>query len=135
MFRADTGADIFLSRTPQELISPWRKKQGISAKKVVKIKKVDFLHNLPDSNQNRTKDTAKNFEISIFTPSISIKNGVSVKLSKSNFIFCKNDYDPLWRAGEHFDYTPANFVCGGDTVFTLSVRACVRQCVRQSVRP
>ena len=25
---------------------------------------------------------------------------------------------------------PANFVCGGYTVFTLSVRACVRVCVR-----
>ena len=30
---------------------------------------------------------------------------------------------------------PANFVCGGYTVFTLSVRACVRACVRPSVRP
>ena len=25
---------------------------------------------------------------------------------------------------------PANFVCGGYTVFTLSVRPCVRPCVR-----
>ena len=31
------------------------------------------------------------------------------------------------------NYTPANFVCGGYTVFTLSV--CVRACVRPSVRP
>ena len=30
---------------------------------------------------------------------------------------------------------PANFVCGGYTVFTLSVRACVRVSVRASVRP
>ena len=30
---------------------------------------------------------------------------------------------------------PANFVCGGYTVFTLSVRACVRLCMRPSVRP
>ena len=30
-------------------------------------------------------------------------------------------------------YTPANFVCGGYTVFTLSVRPCVRPCVRPSV--
>ena len=29
---------------------------------------------------------------------------------------------------------PANFVCGGYTVFTLSVRVCVRTCVLQSVR-
>ena len=45
--------------------------------------KVDlFLHILPDSNQNRTENAAKNIEISIFlTPSISIQNGVSVKLS------------------------------------------------------
>ena len=79
---ADTRADIFLSRPPQELISPWRKKQGISAKEIVKIKKVDLiLHILPDSNQNRTENTAKNIEISIFKPSISMKNGVSVKLS------------------------------------------------------
>ena len=27
-------------------------------------------------------------------------------------------------------YTPANFVCGGYTVFTLSVRPCVRASVR-----
>ena len=45
--------------------------------------KVDlFLHILYGSNQNRTENTAKNIEISIFfTPSISIQNGVSVKLS------------------------------------------------------
>ena len=30
---------------------------------------------------------------------------------------------------------PANFVCGGYTVLTLSVRVCVRVCVRPSVRP
>ena len=30
-------------------------------------------------------------------------------------------------------YTPANFVCGGYTVFTLSVRPCVRPSVRPSV--
>ena len=30
---------------------------------------------------------------------------------------------------------PANFVCGGHTVFTLSVRACVCVCVRPCVRP
>ena len=29
---------------------------------------------------------------------------------------------------------PANFVCGGYTVFTLSVRACVHPCVCASVR-
>ena len=29
---------------------------------------------------------------------------------------------------------PANFVCGGYTVFTLSVCACVRSCVCASVR-
>ena len=40
-----------------------------------------FLRILPDSNQNRTENTAKNIEISIFTQSISIQNGVSVKLS------------------------------------------------------
>ena len=32
-----------------------------------------------------------------------------------------------------FYYTPANFVCGGFTVFTLSVRPCVRPPVRPSV--
>ena len=31
-------------------------------------------------------------------------------------------------------YIPANFVCGGYTVFTLSVRVCVRPSVRLSVR-
>ena len=42
-------------------------KTGNICKKNVKIKKVDvFLHILPDSNQNRTENTAKNFEISIF---------------------------------------------------------------------
>ena len=30
---------------------------------------------------------------------------------------------------------PANFVCGGYTVFTLSVRVCVRASVCASVRP
>ena len=30
---------------------------------------------------------------------------------------------------------PANFVCGGYTVFTLSVRLFVRPCVRPCVRP
>ena len=64
---ADTGADIFLSRPPQELISPWRKKTGNICKKIVKIKKVDvFLHILPHSNQNRTENTAENIEISTF---------------------------------------------------------------------
>ena len=32
-----------------------------------------------------------------------------------------------------YHYTPANFVCGGYTVFTLSVRASVCACVRPSV--
>ena len=32
-----------------------------------------------------------------------------------------------------FIIPPANFVCGGYTVFTLSVRACVRSSVRPSV--
>ena len=41
-----------------------------------------FMHILPDSNQNRTENTAKIIEISIFfTPSISVQNGISVKLS------------------------------------------------------
>ena len=31
-------------------------------------------------------------------------------------------------------YTPANFVCRGYTVFTLSVRVSVRPCIRPSVR-
>ena len=31
--------------------------------------------------------------------------------------------------------SPANFVCGGYTVFTLSMRACVCVCVRVCVRP
>ena len=31
------------------------------------------------------------------------------------------------------NYTPANFVCGGYTVFTLCVRECVRACVHPSV--
>ena len=40
------------------------------------------MHILPDSNQNRTENTAKIIEISIFfTPSISVQNGISVKLS------------------------------------------------------
>ena len=30
---------------------------------------------------------------------------------------------------------PANFVCGGYTVFTLCVRVCVRVCVRACIRP
>ena len=63
---ADTGVDIFLSRLPQELISPLRKKQRISAKNV-KIKSLDvFAHILPHSSQNRTENIAKNIEISIF---------------------------------------------------------------------
>ena len=32
-----------------------------------------------------------------------------------------------------FIIPPANFVCGGYTVFTLSVCVCVRPCVRASV--
>ena len=32
-------------------------------------------------------------------------------------------------------YTPANFVCGGYTVFTLSLRASVCVCVHVCVRP
>ena len=39
------------------------------------------MHILPDSNQILTEIIAKTIEISIFTPSISIQNGVSVKLS------------------------------------------------------
>ena len=70
---ADTAADIFLSRPLQELISPWRKK-GIHCicEKNVKVKKLDvFLHILPRSNQNRTENTAKNIEISIFLHQVS----------------------------------------------------------------
>ena len=81
--RADMGAGIFLSRPPQEFISPWSKKAGNICKKNVKIKKVDvFLHILPDSNENRTEKTPlKTLKYPFFTPSISIKNGASVKLS------------------------------------------------------
>ena len=72
------GADILLSRPPQELILSW-KKNCEYLHKIVKIKKLDlFLHILPDSNQNRAENTAKNIEISIF---FNIQNGVSVKLS------------------------------------------------------
>ena len=41
-------------------------------------------------------------------------------------------------SSDTFIIPPANFVCGGYTVFTLSVRACVRvvcASVRASVRP
>ena len=58
MLRADTGADIFLSHPPQELISPRRKNRVYLKKKKGKIKKLDiFLHIIPQSNQNRTENT------------------------------------------------------------------------------
>ena len=79
---ADTRADIFLSRPPKELISPWKKKTENICKIIAKIKKVElFLHILPDSNQNRTENIAKTLKYPFFTPSISIQNGASVKLS------------------------------------------------------
>ena len=40
-----------------------------------------------------------------------------------------------WVYCFHVVYTPANFVCGGYTVFMLSVRASVCASVRLSVRP
>ena len=46
------------------------------------MKEVDlFSHILPDSNQNRTENTAKNIEISLFYTVFFIQDGVSVKLS------------------------------------------------------
>ena len=40
-----------------------------------------------------------------------------------------------WLGTSGFFIPPANFACGGYTVFTLSVRACVRACVRPCLRP
>ena len=64
MWRADTGADtradIFLPRPPQQLISPWRKKGNI-CETIVKNKESGRIvtYFLPDSNQYRTENTVK----------------------------------------------------------------------------
>ena len=51
---------------PRSWSRPGEKTRNI-CKKIVKIKKLDlFFHILPDSNQNRTENTAKNIKISIF---------------------------------------------------------------------
>ena len=94
--RADTGADIFLSRPPQELISPWRKNREYLQKNV-KIKKVDlFLHFLSESNQNRTENTAEKIEISIFLHRVSPYKMASA----SNFE--RHDVTTMSRGAQRF---------------------------------
>ena len=51
----------------------------------------------------------------------------------TSYIANNMDPDQGCRVGFSIIIPPANFVCGGYTVFTLSVRACMRPCVRPSV--
>ena len=49
--------------------------------------------------------------------------------------FSEAPYNGVKSVCPFFFIPPANFVCGGYTVFTLSARACVCPSVRPSVRP
>ena len=106
---------------------------------------------VPDSNQRRSVSTEKEMES---TPDVSVPSNFLtlfrpmefplslIQLHQAGplyiqrcqpFQFLRN-YNVVKYAAFRIIIPPANFVCRGYTVFTLSVRPCVRLSVRPSVR-
>ena len=94
---------------------------------------VDFilflLFIIPVSKQWNLDQTPSDGELSSVW-SNSALFGYVFKYEAIGYVRSHRDGDKIFQNSLVFIIPPANFVCGGYTVFTLSVRVCVRPSVR-----